>query len=52
MLPVVPEQPETTAAYEVTLASLEQAISNTHLEWFETISTGIGRELDRSLLVQ
>lgn len=51
MLPVVPEKAELQAAYEVTIAALQSFITNSHMEWFESINNSISKELDRPLLI-
>ncbi|GMH41208.1 hypothetical protein BSKO_09118 [Bryopsis sp. KO-2023] len=52
MLPPVPDAQETIQAYELALTSIEQFISNTHQEWFDTIDGGIAKELGNNLIVQ
>lgn len=50
MLPHVPEVDEVFAAYELAHASIEQFIHNTHSEWFNTIETGLEKELHANLM--
>lgn len=39
-------------AYELAHSSIEQFITHTHQEWFDTIDSGIGKELSNNLIVQ
>ena len=50
MLPQVREVEEVYAAYELAHASIEQFIHNTHSDWFNTIETGIEKELHANLM--
>lgn len=52
MLPHVHEADEVFPAYELAHASIEQFIHNTHSEWFNTIESGIEKELHGNLMTQ
>lgn len=46
----VPEADEVYPAYTLAHASIEQFIHNTHSEWFNTIESGIDKELSANLM--
>lgn len=51
-LPSVPELADVLTAYELTNQSIQQFVTNTHTQWFNSIDPSLSKQLQANLLLQ